>query len=558
MQRASRSVPRRAARRRPARRPQVDRARARPVARRSNLRAPAAGGANRPAPQSRQRPTHSLSRNILGIGILGALAMVFLCLVTVAGGAAILYGGGKILPGVSVAGTALGGMNETEAAQALVSAWGSGSIVLRDGTRTWSAAPGDLGITLDAQASVEAARAWGRSEGGLAAVFRALSGRVALAPAVSVDWSHLTEYLQEARGTIEIPARNAGVQLVNGQAQERPAEPGRALDVPATLDALRAAPGEALADGTFDLVMRATAPEIADASALVAQANALLASPFIVHGYDPIRDEWASWSAPPEVWAEWIAAANDTDSPTGLALSLDPAGPDSFLNGAAQFDDERYIKVDEAVALMQEAVAAGQAEATTRIWHNETTYTVSAGQTLAQIGEEVGIPYPFIQAANPGINANALSAGQVLTLPSRDVLVPLEVVPHKRIVVSRSQQDLWAYENGEVVFDWVISTGIASSPTAPGVFQVQSHELNAYADQWNLYMPHFIGFYHPGPNVEVMNGFHGFPTSASGGYLLWTDDLGRPATYGCVLLSLENASTLYGWAEEGVVVEVTP
>ena len=117
---------------------------------------------------------------------------------------------------------------------------------------------------------------------------------------------------------------------------------------------------------------------------------------------------------------------------------------------------------------------------------------------------------------------------------------------------------MWASENGQVVFEWPVSTGIASSPTAPGVFQVQSHELNAYGEQWNLYMPHFVGFYHPGPNVEVMNGFHGFPTSATGGYLLWTGDLGRPATYGCILLSLENAAMLYDWAEEGVVVEVRP
>jgi lipoprotein-anchoring transpeptidase ErfK/SrfK len=101
----------------------------------------------------------------------------------------------------------------------------------------------------------------------------------------------------------------------------------------------------------------------------------------------------------------------------------------------------------------------------------------------------------------------------------------------------------------------VISTGLPTSPTAPGVFQVQSHELNAYADQWNLYMPHFMGFYHPGPNMELMNGFHGFPTRG-GGYLLWTGDLGHPVTYGCVLLSLENAETLYNWAEEGVIVEV--
>jgi lipoprotein-anchoring transpeptidase ErfK/SrfK len=160
-----------------------------------------------------------------------------------------------------------------------------------------------------------------------------------------------------------------------------------------------------------------------------------------------------------------------------------------------------------------------------------------------------------VEEANPEINVDALTVGQTLTLPSKDILVPLNPIPSKRIVVSRSQQHLWAYENGQIIFDWVISTGLPSSPTALGVFQVQTHEPNAYADQWNLYMPHFMGFYHPGPNMDLMNGFHGFPTRG-GGYLLWSDDLGHPVTYGCVLLSLENAETLYNWAEEGVVVEV--
>jgi len=204
---------------------------------------------------------------------------------------------------------------------------------------------------------------------------------------------------------------------------------------------------------------------------------------------------------------------------------------------------------------MAAALARGETSITLRVWHGPMTVTVRGGQTLAAIAEEVGIPYPYIQAENPGINTDALAVGQVLQLPSRDVLLPLDPVPHKRIIVSRGQQHLWAYENGQVVFDWVISTGLLDSPTAPGIFQVQTHEVNAYAQQWNLYMPHFIGFYHPGPNVDVMNGFHGFPTRG-GGYLLWTNSLGRPATYGCVLLSLENAEALFNWAEAGVVVEV--
>jgi len=32
--------------------------------------------------------------------------------------------------------------------------------------------------------------------------------------------------------------------------------------------------------------------------------------------------------------------------------------------------------------------------------------------------------------------------------------------------------------------------------------------------------------------------------------------LGRPASYGCIILTLEDAETLYYWAEDGVVVEI--
>jgi lipoprotein-anchoring transpeptidase ErfK/SrfK len=32
--------------------------------------------------------------------------------------------------------------------------------------------------------------------------------------------------------------------------------------------------------------------------------------------------------------------------------------------------------------------------------------------------------------------------------------------------------------------------------------------------------------------------------------------LGRPASYGCIILTLDDAEQLYNWAEDGVVVEI--
>jgi lipoprotein-anchoring transpeptidase ErfK/SrfK len=167
----------------------------------------------------------------------------------------------------------------------------------------------------------------------------------------------------------------------------------------------------------------------------------------------------------------------------------------------------------------------------------------------------VGLPYPWIQQANPGVTE--LSIGQNITIPSPDDLLPFPVVPHKRIIVSISQQTTQVFENGELKWEWLTSTGIAASPTAPGIFQVQTHVDNAYAANWNLWMPNFMGIYRPVPTSDFMNGFHGFPTR-DGSNLLWTNNLGGPVTYGCILLSNENAQALYNWAEEGVVVEIRP
>jgi LysM repeat protein len=191
-----------------------------------------------------------------------------------------------------------------------------------------------------------------------------------------------------------------------------------------------------------------------------------------------------------------------------------------------------------------------------RAYHRARRHVVRPGDTLSGIAVQYGVPYPWIQAANPGVG-DALSTGQALVVPSPDVFLPLPVVEGKRIVVSLSEQRLRAYEGGTLIWDWPVSTGIESSPTAPGVFQVQSHEENAYASNWDLWMPYFMGIYRPVPDAPFMNGFHGFPTRG-GANLLWTGSLGAPVTYGCILVDSARVTELYAWAEEGVVVHITP
>jgi lipoprotein-anchoring transpeptidase ErfK/SrfK len=165
------------------------------------------------------------------------------------------------------------------------------------------------------------------------------------------------------------------------------------------------------------------------------------------------------------------------------------------------------------------------------------------------------MPFWMIIQANPGLDADHLVVGSSLIIPSKDELLPLPVVANKRILISIKKQRLWAYQDGNLLSEHIISTGIDRSPTQPGIFQVQTHEKNAYASVWDLHMPHFLGIYEAWPGF--MNGIHGLPT-LSNGQRLWANILGRPASYGCIILNLDDAKWLYEWAETGVVVEITP
>jgi LysM repeat protein len=189
------------------------------------------------------------------------------------------------------------------------------------------------------------------------------------------------------------------------------------------------------------------------------------------------------------------------------------------------------------------------------IRHKSTQYTVEPGDTLIAISMEVGIPYWKILESNPGISADSVPAGQKLVIPSKNDLLPLPVVRGKRIVISISQQRMWTYENGQRKKEYIVSTGIDKSPTMPGIFQVRTHEINAYASVWDLYMPNFLGIYEAWPGF--MNGIHGLPT-LSNGTRLWSNVLGRKASYGCIILNLDAAKEVYQWAENGVVVEIRP
>ncbi|MCU0480502.1 MAG: L,D-transpeptidase family protein [Anaerolineae bacterium] len=280
----------------------------------------------------------------------------------------------------------------------------------------------------------------------------------------------------------------------------------------------------------------------------------LVLNPLSVRLYDPVTGDFATWELPIANWDSWLSATPDASVPNGYRFDIEAQGVTDFLmtQQSRHLDASRFINMAEALDQIQVAVQ-NNAQATLRVYHNPRQHVVGAGETITSIAWDYGIPYLYIQQANNGISS--LSVGQTITIPPADMFIELAPNPNKRIEVSIPEQRVRVYENGVLLWDWGASTGINSSPTWRGVYQILSHEINAYAGNWNLWMPNFMGVYRPVPNADFTNGFHGFPTRG-GGQLLWENSIGTRVTYGCILLSNTHIQQLYTWAEEGVVVEI--
>lgn len=506
-----------------------------------------------PAPQARRPMPRRSPRNRRVWLLIIPAGMLFALFMLIAGGLVLymLAFGQRMLPGVYFEDRSLGGLTQTEAVSVIQREWRL--LTLRDGSRSWELEAAALGLQLNAEQTAADAFAQGHGEGGLTALFN----RVQIAPVISLDAAALAAELERIAPQISIAPVNAGVAFENGEVIATALQNGRMLDVVATVAQLQANPALALQDGELALVMQGVAPAVADASPLVAQARALLSNPLDIRIFDPVTGDSIYWSAAPQEWGRWLTAVSDPNSPIGLALHADANAVRSFLSQqAAVFDSSRSVDLEAGVQAVQNALAAGRPQdAVLTVQHRERQHVVRAGETITSIAWDYGIPYLYIMQANGGIES--VSVGQRITIPPADLFLKLPVVPDKRIVVSISQQRTRVYENGQLKWDWVTSTGISSSPTWTGVYQVISHEPNAYAANWNLYMPNFMGVYQPVPGADFTNGFHGFPTRG-GGQLLWENSLGTRVTYGCILLSNTNMQLLYDWAEEGVVVEIQP
>lgn len=121
----------------------------------------------------------------------------------------------------------------------------------------------------------------------------------------------------------------------------------------------------------------------------------------------------------------------------------------------------------------------------------------------------------------------------------------------KRIIVDRSEQMLYAYDDGELFMSRPISTGIELTPTPRGTFTIFKKTPSRYMQGP---LPGISEKYYDLPGVPWNLYFTSEGAVIHGAY--WHDQFGKPWSSGCVNMPLAKARELYAWADLGTTVIV--
>lgn len=123
----------------------------------------------------------------------------------------------------------------------------------------------------------------------------------------------------------------------------------------------------------------------------------------------------------------------------------------------------------------------------------------------------------------------------------------------KLIAVDLGSQKLTAWENGKIVHETKISSGMKLTPTVKGSFRVQRkiplHDMRGPSPYKDIYPS---GKYLTKNVPNTLYFYQGY--AIHGAY--WHNNFGRPASHGCVNTPLASAQWLYDWAPVGTRIEI--
>lgn len=209
----------------------------------------------------------------------------------------------KIIPGVVIYGVDLGGMSRDQAVAAVSSRFTydqDAVFTFRDGERFWQMSAGQLGVSFDAQATVERALALGGSgsvvQDMVDQTLTWLNGQ-AVAPIIRYDQAAAVNQLIAIGEEINQESRDAQFRIEGTQVIATSGQVGRMLDIPATLNALDRAILAMTTGQELPLVIRETLPTVWNVDEVVSRASAALSAPLQLVADGPNGQVLGPWTA---------------------------------------------------------------------------------------------------------------------------------------------------------------------------------------------------------------------------------------------------------------------
>lgn len=226
---------------------------------------------------------------------------------------------------------------------------------------------------------------------------------------------------------------------------------------------------------------------------------------------------------------EWLQMGQELLVPHTLAPALLSAHAVSALQPAAPFAEMQTAQVRPAF------------------------HTVQAGELLEEIAAWYGVNPAALARLNGMPNGSVPEPGQALRVPSAEGLELLEgmdgrLAQHRYptfserwIEVDLKEQLAIAYEGVVPVRVFVISSGVASSPTVTGEFRIwvkigmqdMRGGSRAAGDAYHVTEVRHVQYFHED------YGFHG---------TYWHTNFGTPMSRGCVNMTEADAKWLFEWA----------
>ena len=279
-----------------------------------------------------------MSRSCFLLALLGSILVLLLGSVLVFE----LYHANRIYPGVRVWGVDVGGMRTEEASTALTDGLGLDVplVTLRGPDRSWDVRLTDLGLWLDPSATLAPAYRLGREFswiGNLLAHLELLIYGVDLPPIVVYDERVAHSYLEALAGRVDFFPTDATLSFNGVTPVVNPAQPGRYVNVEATLAALSPAVIR-LAPGEVELVVGEIPPTVADAEPARAEAEALLDGPLTLVLSHPREGDPGPWVLPPEQLVAMLlvrAEGADKQRPGVLHVALNEEAVRAYLETIA-------------------------------------------------------------------------------------------------------------------------------------------------------------------------------------------------------------------------------